>query len=206
VLENVPPYQTTASMMVIRSVLTELGYVVQEMILDGNEFGALEARKRLCMIATTKGLKVPDIANLKPLRQKEHCINDILEHVPDDSERWKNLAYLNEKEARDIAAGKGFRRQVLSGDENHCGTIGKGYAKLRSTESFIRNPRTGLERIFTPIEHARVKTIPEYLIDGLSDTKAHEVLGQSVIHTTFVAVGKWIGSELMQSNQLQNAA
>lgn len=38
-IENVPEYQNTASMEVIRSVLSSLGYSLQERILDGNEFG-----------------------------------------------------------------------------------------------------------------------------------------------------------------------
>ncbi|MNC53354.1 hypothetical protein D3C75_1027560 [compost metagenome] len=39
----------------------------------------------------------------------------------------------------------------------------------------------GVARKFTAKEHARIKTIPESLVDGLSETIAHEILGQSVI-------------------------
>jgi DNA (cytosine-5)-methyltransferase 1 len=41
----------------------------------------------------------------------------------------------------------------------------------------------------TPAEHARVKSIPVKLIEGLGLVRAHEVLGQSVIYCAFVAVG-----------------
>lgn len=61
VLENVPPYQNTASMTVIRQVLTDIGYGLHETILDGNEMGALEARKRLCVVGITNGLKGFDV-------------------------------------------------------------------------------------------------------------------------------------------------
>lgn len=196
VLENVPPYQTTASMTVIRQVLSEIGYKVHETILDGNQMGALEARKRLCVVAITDGLDGFDINNIEPLRTKESCLNDVMEFIPDDSPRWKVLDYLDSKEKRDIASGKGFKRQLLTGNENSCGTIGRGYSKLRSTEPFIRHLSTGKQRIFTPREHARVKTIPEYLINGVSDTVAHEILGQSVIHCSFIAVGKTIGDAI----------
>jgi len=38
-----------------------------------------------------------------------------------------------------------------------------------------------LERLFTPAEHAAVKSIPARLIaSGISKTTAHEILGQSV--------------------------
>ena len=193
VLENVVPYQNTASMTVIRQVLSELGYVLHETILDGNEFGALEARKRLCVVGLTKGLRGFDINHIKPLRTKESSLNQILENISDDSPRWKKMDYLKTKEERDIRNGKGFVRQVLHGNESYCGCIGKAYSKLRSTEPMLENARTKLLRIFTPLEHSRAKTIPEYLVNGLSDTVAHEIMGQSVIYCAFQAVGKSIG-------------
>lgn len=55
--ENVPEYQNTASMSVIRSVLCDLGYEVQERVLNGNEFGVLENRNRLFFVAVSKGLE-----------------------------------------------------------------------------------------------------------------------------------------------------
>lgn len=198
-LENVPLYSSSASMTVIRSVLSELGYDVHETILDGNEMGALEARKRMCMVALTKGLDGFDLSTIKPVRQKENNIAEILEIIDDNSTRWKSLDYLKEKEARDIKAGKGFRRQVLSGSETSCGTIGRSYQKYRSTEPVLRHPTTGLDRLFTPVEHSRLKNIPEILIAGVPDTTAHEILGQSIIHCAFVAVGKHIGESICRS-------
>lgn len=101
------------------------------------------------------------------------------------------------KEVIDTAAGKGFRRQLLDASAPFCGVIGKGYAKCRSTEPFYRHPTiAGLSRLLTPVEHARVKGIPENVIAGLSDTVAHEILGQSIIYPLFVAIGKAIGSLL----------
>jgi DNA (cytosine-5)-methyltransferase 1 len=49
----------------------------------------------------------------------------------------------------------------------------------------------------TPAEHARVKTIPESLIEGLAATTAHEVLGQSVIFSAFVAVGELLAKTIL---------
>jgi len=207
VLENVTQYQDTASMTVIRHVLTELGYVLHETILEGNEFGALESRKRLCVVGITKGLEGFNVGNIIPLREKEPCLNSVLESIPDDSPRWKKLDYLDAKEKRDIKNGKGFKRQILTGIESSCGCSGAGYAKIRSTEPVILNSRTKLMRIFTPGEHAKVKTIPVNLIDGLSDTIAHQVLGNSVIHSAFQAVGKLLGEAVhFNINKLQNVA
>lgn len=197
VIENVPNYATTTSMTVIRSVLSSLGYVLSERILEGNEYGALEQRKRLCVVAVTKGIEGFDLENVLPVRTKESCINDILEDVPNDSERWKSFDYLADKEVRDKAAGKGFARQLLTGDESYCGVIGKSYAKCRSTEPFLVHPTDKtLSRLFTPLEHCRLKGIPEQVIEGLSDTTAHEILGQSIIYPVFLAVAKELGLRL----------
>ena len=196
-IENVPEYQNTASMEVIRSVLSSLGYSLQERILDGNEFGVIERRKRLCVVALSHGIDGFEPEKVQPVRTKESRIQDILEPVPLDSERWKSFDYLAEKELRDKAAGKGFSRQLLTGDDEFCGTIGKDYAKCRSTEPFIVHPeQPELSRIFTPTEHCRVKGIPEELIQGLSDTVAHQILGQSVVFPAFEALALALGNSL----------
>lgn len=197
VIENVEAYANTASMEVIRSVLSSLGYRIQERVLCGNEFGAIERRRRLCVIALSKGIEGFDLERLMPVRTKEARLRDIFDPVPLDSERWKSYDYLAEKEKRDKAAGKGFARQLLTGDEPHCGTIGKGYNKARSTEPMIQHPvDPSLSRLFTPAEHARVKGIPESVITGLSDTVAHEVLGQSIVYPMFQAVARALGESL----------
>lgn len=209
VMENVPDYQNTASMAVIRSVLGTLGYSLQERVLDGKEFGALEARKRLCVVALTKGLEhLFDLEKVLPVEfSNGKFIKDILEDIPLDSERWKKYDYLALKEIRDLAAGKGFKRQLLSGDEEKCGTIARSYMKVRSTEPFLVHPQDKtLSRLFTPCEHARLKGIPEVVVDGLPETTAHEVLGQSIIFPVFESVGRSLGESLKQVNCFKSAA
>ncbi|WP_018234293.1 DNA cytosine methyltransferase [Thioalkalivibrio thiocyanodenitrificans] len=196
VLENVPPYQNTVSMHVIREVLESRGYALEERVLSGPEFGSLERRDRLCVVAATEGLEI-DLQTLRAVRAREHSLAEILEPVAEDSPRWRDLSYLRDKAVKDEAAGKGFKRQVLKGDEDGCGTIGRGYAKYRSTEPMLSHPSDPvLERLFTPAEHAAVKTIPGKLIEGVAETTAHEMLGQSVIHCVFEAVGAHLGEAL----------
>lgn len=203
VLENVPDYRETASWVVIRSVLDSLGYELQERILEGPEFGSLENRKRLCGIALSKGLEGFDLSKVRTLHNKPATLADILEPIPLDSSRWKDFSYLADKEKRDKAAGKGFSRQLLKGNETTCGTIGKGYAKCRSTEPFLVHPQDDSKsRIFTPVEHCRVKGIPESVIDGLSGTVAHEILGQSVIYPVFEAVAFELGEHFADRAEL----
>lgn len=191
VLENVVEYAKSVGMTVIRSVLSGLGYQISETVLDGAVMGSLEKRKRLCMVATTPGVcGMVDFNELVPTRVKEEKIADILEFVPEDSDRWKSYDYLAEKALRDEAAGKGFKRQLLTGEEDGCGVIGRGYAKARSTEPFIVSPwNPKLSRLMSKTEHAGAKAAPVSLVEGVSETIAHEILGQSVSYAAVVAVG-----------------
>jgi len=47
-------------------------------------------------------------------------------------------------------------------------------------------------RLFSAAEHARIKGIPPALVAGLSEKKAHEILGQSVVAPAFVGLGSLI--------------
>jgi len=197
-IENVTEYANSASMAVIRSVLGSLGYRVQERVMGGPEFGALEWRRRLCVVATSEGLEDAfDLQSVQGVPNPSQRVRDVLEDIALDSDRWKPFDYLAEKEQRDRASGNNFARKLLSGDETFCGTIGRGYSKCRSTEPFLVHPqRPELLRIFTPREHARVKGVPEEVVDGLPESIAHQVLGQSVIFPVFKAVGLALGQSL----------
>jgi DNA (cytosine-5)-methyltransferase 1 len=200
-IENVGEYLNTAAMSAIRNVFKHQGYDVYETILDGWDFGSLERRKRMVVVAVTQGLgDTFSFENLKVNKVRESCINEILDPVPLDDESWKPYQYLAAKEVRDKAAGKGFGRQLLTGSEDGCGVLGRGYKKGRSTEPFIIHPTNPeLSRLFTKAEHARIKGIPQEMLDGVSETTGHEIAGQSVCFHQFESVGEEIGNFLMRS-------
>lgn len=200
-IENVEPYAHTASMSVIRAVLRARGYVLHERVLDGGDFGCLEARRRLCVVAMSEGLADTfSLDGLVSIKQKEACIGDILDPIPDDSEMFRSYSYLADKEVRDKAAGKGFARQLITEQDSSVGCLGKAYNKARSTEPFLVNKTNpDLSRLFTPQEHARLKGVPSRIIAGNSVTTAHEILGQSVCWPCFEAVGYAIGASMAQS-------
>jgi DNA (cytosine-5)-methyltransferase 1 len=207
VLENVKAYGSTASMAIIRAVLSNLGYRVEERVLGGNEFGALENRERLCVVAVTEGLEdIIDMNAIVPIHKKPEKLGDVLEDVPEDSEMWSEMAYLAEKEKRDIAQGKGFRRQLFTGEEDKISTVTRQYIKRRSTDPFIQHPtKPELSRLLTKYEHAAVKGIPAKLIDDddISSSVAHEALGQSIVFPMFEAVGYAIGTQLRKAFSAQ---
>lgn len=195
-VENVPEYMSSASFAILTNQLREWGYHIEATVLEGKEFGCLEHRNRMAMVAVTKGIDF-DIRALDAEHSKPRPLGDLLEPIPEDSPLWSPMTYLREKEQRDIAAGKGFRMQIFDATSTHVSTIGRGYAKVRSTEPKLRHPsRPNLLRQLTPIEHARIKGVPEHMIDGLGVTLAHEMLGQSILARPFKALAGHIGKVL----------
>lgn len=196
IYENVVPYASTASAAILRNQLRDLGYETQERILNGKEWGAIENRDRWCMVAVTHGIKF-DFEQLMPPANKPRQLGDVLDQVAPDDPRWSSMDGLKAKAVRDAEAGKGFKMQIVDESSDSVGTIGKGYAKNRSTEPKVRNPiDPDLLRQLTPAEHARVKGVPPHLISGLSDTIAHEVLGQSIVYDPFRDVGHHVGNAI----------
>ena len=184
-LENVVPYASTASASILRNQLRDMGYSTHETVLKGADFNALEHRDRWCMVAVTEGmhfswdmLQMPEKQTLK--------LSDILDDIPDDDPSWSQMTGLKAKQERDIAAGKGFRMQTFGPEDTKIATMTKGMAKNRSTDPKIKHPSNpDLLRIPTPAEHARVKQYPPSIVEGLSKTLAHEILGQAVLREPF---------------------
>jgi len=200
IMENVIPFLKSLSMAVIKSVLNTLGYDVKLKNFNGNDYGCIESRDRMVMIAVSKKLNENEcfeMDSITPFKERENSINDILDHTISNTDpRWKTYDYLAKKEVRDLAEKKGFRRDIVDGTERSIGTIRRLYHKAGSCDQFIKHPeyeKNGLTRLFSPIEHARLKGIPEELIKGVSATCAHEMLGQSVCFPIFQALGRSLG-------------
>jgi len=197
VVENVPQYMRSASFAILSNQLAEWGYDVRSTVLSGADFGCLEARDRMALVATTPGVDV-HLDTLAPAIVPTPRLGDVLEVVDDADPRWSTMAGLKAKEERDIADGKWFRMQTFDAEDVSVSTIGRGYAKVRSTEPKVRHPSNpDLLRQLTPIEHARIKGVPEALVEGLSVTAAHEMLGQSVLAAPFKALGERIGGAVL---------
>lgn len=195
-IENVPTYANTSSADILRGQLKDMGYVTHERVLNGNQWGALENRDRWFMVAVTEGIAF-DFDQLLPPNTIPRELKDVLDPIPLDDPQWKTMDGLKAKEVRDLAAGKGFKMQSYGQSATSVGTITKGYSKVRSTDPRAIHPENpDLLRQFTPGEHARIKNVPQHLIAGLSQTIAHEVLGQGVIHNKVADVGQHIGNAL----------
>ena len=80
---------------------------------------------------------------------------------------------------RDSQAGKGFAKRQFLLVTKRKSALSAGIMRSADHEPFIVRD-DGKERLLTPTEHARVKSIPERLIAGNGMTIAHQILGQSV--------------------------
>ena len=190
-LENVPEYAHSASADLIRRRLGRWGYTLHERVLEGLEW-SLENRRRWILVAVTDGLDL-DLADL--VAHREHnSLGEVLD-ARVDADRWHTFSHLASKETRDLAKGSGFRQQLLSAESTRVPTLRRGYIKGGSTDPRVQHPsRPGYSRLLTPSEHARIKGIPPTLVAGLSDTVAHQVLGQSVVAPAFVGLGQLLGT------------
>lgn len=199
VLENVGDYAASASASLIRTTLTTWGYAIHETILDGRAMGALEDRRRLCLIAAAPELML-DLSKLVPTRKPEATLAAILEKVEPDSERWRPFLHHLDKAARDKEAGKGFKFNVVTPEADRVGAMGAGYHKDRTTEPHILHPTDpGLARLLTPVEHARAKTVPPELVEGIAPMLAHRILGNSVIWEAWRSVGRYLGDRTLST-------
>lgn len=195
--ENVIPYSNSASASILRSQLRDLGYVTHETVLKGEDFNALEPRNRWCMVAVTQGMHFSWDMLQKP-EKKNVMFSDIADEIPDDSEMWKEMRGLKDKEIRDLAAGKNFRMQIFTADSPKLATITKGYGRVRSTDPKIQHPTNpDLLRQITVPEHAKAMQWPPNIVKGLAKTIAHEVMGQGVLRDPFVAATHLVGESIL---------
>lgn len=201
VLENVPQYLNTASMCIIRSSLRDLGYTVHETELDAAEWGMLEHRRRMCMVAVTKGIEFDFTMVARPLTAVK-TFGDIMEDVPLDHSTWGSIDYLWKKRERDAAEGKGFAPTVINKDSTKIPTLNKTLHKRQSTGTFIQHPENPeLYRIPTIAEHAAAKGVDKHLIapQEVTQTFGHEALGQAISVPPFVSVFEALGKALKAS-------
>lgn len=196
VVECVKEYANTGSAQIIRQHLRDSGYQVNEVVLNGKAFGVLEDRTRWFMVAATNGIEI-ELERLEPACTAVRSVAGSLEPVSDGDAAWRTFDYLKAKEVRDAEKGNMFHMQFVSPDDTSVPVLRKGYHKGGSTDPLLKHPsQAGLYRLFTAREHARIKQIPEHLVEGMSQTRAHQLLGQSVLWSVVKALFERIGSNL----------
>ena len=195
-LENVVDYSTSASAFILRHTLRDMGYDVHEAVLSGRDFGCFENRIRWALVAVTRGMAF-DMKDLAPPVALVRRVDDILDKsIALDDPRWRAVEYLKDKRERDEAKGSGFKMQYVDPEATTLPVLRKGYHKGGSTDPRLRHPENAeLSRLLTKEEH---EGIPPEIVEGLSETLAHQLLGQSIAYVPFQLLGARIGQCVMK--------
>jgi DNA (cytosine-5)-methyltransferase 1 len=159
------------------------------------------SRLRRAQFRTTKTLDQFDFDRLAPAVRIVRRIADVLDPAigPDDA-KWSEMRGLKAKRERDAERGNGFKMQIVEAEQTSVPTLRKGYHKGGSTDPVLRHPdRPELLRRFTSAEHARIKGVPDHLVEGLSETTAHQLLGQGIVYEPFRAVGQRIAERISEA-------
>lgn len=203
VSENVVVSRDSATYLLIKAMLVQMGYQIHEMELDNQQSGSFEKRKRYWFIAMSSTLDQVDVAKIPSFQKRYQTLSEVLEPVDDDDPMWSDNQYLKDKAVRDAEDGKGFaKRQLVTSEATSIGCIGRHYAKRRSTEPFVTRA-DGKERLLTPTEHAHVKSAPECLIRDIAPTIAHQGLGQGIDWNQAKGIAYLIADQLLQNNNHQ---
>jgi DNA (cytosine-5)-methyltransferase 1 len=189
--ENVPEAKDSASYVLIKATLQALGYNIFETILNNEQSGSIENRERYWFVAVSKGLRLAAETAIPCYPRAHQRLGEIMEPIAADDKMWSENTYLKEKAKLDAKKGNGFTRQLVNEDTTQVGTINRYYNKRQSTPPMVSR-EDGMERLLTPVEHARAKQCNEALVADTPMTIAHEGLGQGIDMKQGEGMAKWI--------------
>lgn len=177
-LENVPgllTIQNGETFQLILKSLEDLGYSVFYEILDAQDFGLAQVRKRVVIAGFHPDLNVHSFAF--PVGDKE-CrvpVSSILEDNPEGYSISKHLqdSYLFKKDD-----GK---PQIVDKTSNiQVKTLVASYHKIqRLTGTFVKGGETGI-RLFSELECKRLMGFPDDFVIPVSRTQMYRQMGNSV--------------------------
>lgn len=115
---------------------------------------------------------------------------------------WFPQENLLKRERINKENGRNFSMTLVDNDTTVVSTIPRNYTKHQVSNPHLTDGN-GNYRLFSRTEHARLKAIPEHLVDHLSETVAHEGLGQSVVYNQARGCSTKLGYAILNSTQKQ---
>lgn len=177
-LENVPgllTIQNGETFKIILDSLEELGYSVFFDVLDAQNFGLAQVRKRVVIVGFHPDLNILTFAFPQGNVENRVPVSSILENNPEGYSISEHLqkSYLFKKD-------DGKPQIVDLNSKIQVKTLVASYHKIqRLTGTFVRGGNTGL-RLFSELECKRLMGFPDDFIIPVSRTQMYRQMGNSV--------------------------
>lgn len=197
-LENVPgllTIQNGEAYNVIVNSLEDIGYNVFTEVLNAQDFGLPQIRKRVVIVGFRSDLNITsfDFPIGDPSRRKS--IGEILEENPDGYSISEHL------QASYLFKANDGKPQIVDKESNiQVKTLVASYHKIqRLTGTFVKGGETGI-RLFSELECKRLMGFPEDFIIPVSRTQMYRQFGNSVAIPMMKAVADKMKATLVTSD------
>jgi len=206
VFENTPRFGTSTTLDMIKRAMPD--YHFTQSVFDGHDFNELESRKRICVVATSKGLPAFDLSNVTSLFAHEAPakISDHLSTIDSEAACWRTMEHVK---ARDDMKHLGYRNCLYYGNETKMVTLPASYSSPKAGTPMIAHPtKTDYQRQVQVDEHVSLRALPTRLGCVILDvwkgvhplvsargsaTAAHRLLGNGVSRKVWKSIGNHLG-------------
>ena len=201
-LENVPGLLTIQNGETFQLILKNLetaGYSVFFDVLDAQNFGLAQVRKRVVIVGFHQDLQITSFAFPQGNMEKRVPISSILEENPTGYSISEHLqrSYLFKKD-------DGKPQLVDSTSTVQAKTLVASYHKIqRLTGTFVRGGETGV-RLLSELECKRLMGFPDEFIIPVSRTQMYRQMGNSVAVPMMREVAKAMKEEYRMAQSERN--
>lgn len=198
-LENVPGLLTIQNGETFNTIITaleEVGYSVHYNILDAQNFGLPQVRKRVIIVGFRKELNVIDFTIPEDNGSPKAFVGDILEKDPKGYTISKHLQqnYLFKK-------NDGRPQLIDESSKVQVKTLVSTYHKIqRLTGTFVYGGETGI-RLLSELECKRLMGFPDNFVVPVSRTQMYRQFGNSVAVPMIKAVADEMKKSIYAKNQ-----
>ena len=199
-LENVPgllTIQKGETFRVILENLEDLGYTVFYDVLDAQNFGLPQERKRVVIVGFHPDLNISSFAFPQGSNEVRVPVSSILEKKPKGYDISEHLqqSYLFKKD-------DGKPQVIDNTSDIQVKTLVASYHKIqRLTGTFIKEGDTGL-RLFSELECKRLMGFPDDFLIPVSRTQMYRQMGNSVAVPMIKEVADAMKEELFMALKL----